>query len=153
LLCFLEFLFIYCSAVFFSLWSILLLSSSTTVFSSLSYILGIESLFFFIPTLFFLLYLSFYTSHTTLLLSLFFLLFSLSSSILSSTDCTIYFSLVFQGKTLVPSFYGFEPYCFYILYNLHRLLLSPLWSIFSQVEVHLLRAYSTHHSTPVSFSI
>ena len=53
----------------FSLWNMLLLPSSTMVSSFLFYILGTESLSFFVPTLFLLLCLFFHTLYTIPLLS------------------------------------------------------------------------------------
>ena len=129
------------------------LPSSTVVSSFLFYILGTESYSFFIPVLFLLLYLFFYTLYTALLLSLLFLFLPLSSFMLSGKDCTIYFLLVLQGEILALNFYRFKLSCLYILYTLHRLLLSPPWSISSQVETPLLGACSSHHSIPVSFPI
>ena len=64
---------------------------------------------------------------------------------------TTYFSLFFQEEILVPDFYGFKPSCLHILHTLYRLLLSPLQSIPSQVEVPLLGTYSTYHSIPAPF--
>ena len=102
------------------------LSNSTTVFFFLSYILGIGSYFFLISALFLLLYSFFHTLYTVPLLSLPSLLLPLFSSMLSGKGCTTYFLLVFQEETFIPDFYRFKPPCLYILYTLHRLLLSSL---------------------------
>ena len=94
---------------------------------------------------------SFYTLYTAPLSSLPSLLLSLSSFMLPGKGYTIYFWLVFQRETLVFNFYGFEPPYLHIPHTLHRLLLSSLWSIPSQVEVPLLGACSPCYNISVPF--
>ena len=136
-LCLLEPLSIYCLAVLFSLWSVLLLPSSTTFFFSLPYILGIRSFFFPILIPFSQLHPFFYTLHTLLLSSLLSLFLLLSSSMLLGIGHTVYFSATSQEGILVLGFHGFGPLCLYTLYNPHMLLLFPLLTIPSQAEVCL----------------
>ena len=153
MLCFLEFLSICCLAALFSLWGVLLFSSSTTLFFFLPYILGIRSFFFLILTPFSQLHPSFYTLHTPLLLFLLSLLLLLSSSILLGIGCTIHFLLVSQGEILIPDFCRSILPCLYILHSPHTLPSSPLLSIFSLAEVHLWGVYSLSHNIPVPFPI
>ena len=133
----LDLLSIYYLAALFSLWGTPLLSSSTILFFSLPYILGIEFFFFPILTPFLQLHPFFYTLHTLLLSSLLSLLLLLSSSTLLGIGCTTHFLLVSQGGILVSDFHGFVPPYFHILYSLHMLLPSLLLSILFLAEVHL----------------
>ena len=139
-------------AALFLLCSIPLLSSSTTLFFFLSYILGIRSFFFPILTPFSQLHLSFHTLYTLLSLSLLFLLLLLSSSTLLGIDYTTYFLLVSQGGILVSDFYGSILFCLCILYSSHMLLLSLLLSILSLAGVCLWGAYSSLYNISASFS-
>ena len=148
-----ELLSAHCPAMPFPLWDMLPLPNSTAVSSFLSYILDTGSYFFLIPVLFLLLHSFSYTLYTAPLSSLPSLLLSLSSSIISDKGHTTYFLLIFQEETLVPNFHGFEPSCLYILYSLHRLLLSPLWSILSQVEAPLLETCFSCYNILVPFLI
>ena len=141
------------SAILFSLWGALLLSSPITVSSFLFYILGIGSLSFLIPILFLLLHLFFHTLYIIPLSFLPSLLFPLSSSMLLGTSYTTCFSLVFQEGILVFSFYRFGPPCFHIPYSPHTLLLPLLSTILFQAEVHVLKAYSLPHNILVPFPI
>ena len=140
-------------AVLFLLWNMPLLPSSTTLFFFLPYILGIRSFFFPILIPFSQLHPFFYTLHTPLSSFLLFLLLLFSSSMLLGMSHTIYFLLVSQGGILVLDFCRSVLSCLYILHSLYILLLLLLLSIFSQVKVHLLEAYSTLYSTPIPFPI
>ena len=102
MLCFLESLFVCCSAALFSLWGMLPLFSFTTVFSFLFYILGIQSLFFFVLILFLLLYLFFYTLYTTLLSFLSFLLLFFLYFLVEVTLHVFY--LFFEKESLLSVF-------------------------------------------------
>ena len=82
-----------------------------------------------------------------------FLLFSLSSSMLTGTDYTICFLLVFREEIFVLGFHKFGPSCLYIPYSLHTLLLLLPSTILSQAEVHLLEVCSSPHNIPVLFPI
>ena len=126
LLCILEPLSACYLAVLFSLWGMLLPSSSTPLFFFLSYILGIRSFFFPIMTPFSQLHPSFHILHTVPLSFLLFLLPLLSSSMLFGISYTTCSLLVFQGGILVLDFCGFILPCLYILHNPHMLPLSLL---------------------------
>ena len=153
LLCLSEFLSVHHLAVLFPLQDILLLSSSTTLFFFLPYILDIRFFFFLILTPFLQLHLFFYTLYTPLLSSLLSLLLLLSSSILLGIGRTTHFLLVSQGEILVPDFHGSIPPCLHILYSLHMLPPSPSLSILSLAGVYLWEVYSPLYNIPVSFPI
>ena len=112
----------------------LLLFNSTIASFSLFYILDTRSSFFLVLTLFFLWHLSFYIPYTALLLFLLSLLLSLSNSMLPSKDHTTHFSLIFWGESSALDFYRSVLFCSHILYNPHRSLPPPLWSILYQVK-------------------
>ena len=115
--------------------------------------LDTEYLSFLILALFLLLHSFFHTLYTVPLLSLSSLLLSLFSSIFPGKGCTTYFLLVFREEILVPNFCGFEPSCLYTSHTLHRSLLSPLWSIPSQVKAPPVEVYSLCHNIPMPFSM
>ena len=72
---------------------------------------------------------------------------------LTGTDYTICFLLVFQEEIFVLGFHKFGPSCLHIPYSLHTLLLLLPSTILSQAEVHLLEACSPPHNIPVPFPI
>ena len=121
------------------------------VFSFLSYILGIESLSFFIPILFLLLCLFFHTLYTAPLPSLPSLLLSLSSSMLPDISYTTYFLLTSQEEIFVFGFHRFGLPYLHTLYSLYILLLPLLSTILSQAEVHLLEMCSPLYNIPMLF--
>ena len=142
-----------CLTALFPLWSIPLLSSSTTLFFFLPYILNIRSFFFLVLTPFLQLHPSFHTLHTSLLSSLFSLLLLLSSSMLLSIGHITCFLLVSQEGILVLDFCRSIPSCLHIFHSLHMLLPFLLLSILSLAEVYFWGAYSSLYNIPTPFPI
>ena len=137
----------------FPLWGMPLLPSSTTLFFFLLYILDIRSFFFLVLISFSQFYSSFHTLYTPLLLSLLFLLFFLSSSILLGIGHTIHFLLISQERILVPDFCKSISPCLCILHSPYTLPPSPSLSILSLVGVRLWGVYSSSHNIPAPFPI
>ena len=152
LLCLSEFLSVHHLAVLFPLWGILLLSSSTTLFFFLPYILDIRFFFFLILTPFLQLHLFFYTLYTPLLSSLLSLLLLFSSSMLLSIGHTICFLLVSQEEILVSDFCGSVPLCLCIFHSLHTLPLcyeSPKKETVSHAFKHLIQNLKLYNEVKV----